>query len=126
MRLAPNGYLRFAQAESFNLNYTDAEGTMAIALSYMGIPAEMMTKLPDNDIGHYAKRILSKFDVMTRHIAWGGERMGLYYWERGASQRPSKVICDRKHSALAEAGEEITSLCPPCWYRRSRAAASPR
>lgn len=103
LRLAPNGYLRFAQAEEFNLNYTGAEGNMAIALSHMGIPAEMVTKLPNNDIGRCAKRMLSKFDVITDHVAWGGERIGLYYLERGASQRPSKVIYDRKHSAIAEA-----------------------
>ena len=103
LRLAPDGYLRFAQADRFNLNYTGAEGNMAIALSYMGIPSEMVTKLPDNEIGRCAKRMLTKFEVETRHIAWGGERLGVYYLERGASQRPSKVIYDRKHSAISEA-----------------------
>ncbi len=103
LRLAPDGYLRLAQADRFNLNYTGAEGNMAIALSYMGIPSELITKLPNNDIGRCAKRMLTKFEVETRHIAWGGERLGVYYLERGASQRPSKVIYDRKHSSIAEA-----------------------
>lgn len=103
VRLSPTGVLRFPQADSFTVNYTGAEGNMAIALAYMGIPAEMVTKFPDNDIGHCAYRMLHKYDVITNHIAWGGERMGLYYLERGASQRPSKVIYDRKHSAIAEA-----------------------
>ncbi len=103
LRLAPDGYLRLAQANNFNLNYTGAEANMAIALSYMGMPAEMVTKFPDNEIGRCAKRMLTKFEVETKHIAWGGERMGVYYLERGASQRPSKVIYDRKHSAVAEA-----------------------
>ena len=97
LRLAPNGYLRFAQADDFNLNYTGAEGNMAIALSYMGIPSEMVTKLPENEIGHCAERTLMKYGVETKHITWGGERLGLYYLERGASQRPSKIIYDRKH-----------------------------
>lgn len=106
VRLAPTGVLRFPQADSFTVNYTGAEGNMAIALAYMGMPAEMVTKFPDNDIGRCAYRMLRKYDVLTDHIAWGGERLGLYYLERGASQRPSKVIYDRKHSSIAEAVPE--------------------
>ncbi len=106
VRLAPEGYLRLSQADRFTLNYTGAEANMAIALSYMGMPAEMVTKFPDNEIGRCAKRMLSKFEVETDHIAWGGERLGVYYLERGASQRPSKVIYDRKHSSIAEADPE--------------------
>ena len=103
VRLAPAGVLRFPQADSITVNYTGAEGNMAIALAYMGMPAEMVTKFPDNDIGRCAYRMLRKYDVITDHIAWGGERLGVYYLERGASQRPSKVIYDRKHSSIAEA-----------------------
>lgn len=106
LRMSPDGYLRFAQAERFNLSYSGAEGNMAIALSYMGMPAEMVTKFPDNDIGRCAKRVLDKYGVTTDHIAWGGDRLGLYYLERGASQRPSKVIYDRKHTAISEAVPE--------------------
>ncbi|MDO5544357.1 MAG: sugar kinase [Eubacteriales bacterium] len=106
VRLAPAGVLRFPQADSFTVNYTGAEGNMVIALAYMGMPAEMVTKFPDNDIGRCAYRMLRKYDVMTDHIAWGGERLGVYYLERGASQRPSKVIYDRKHSSIAEAVPE--------------------
>lgn len=103
LRMSPDGYLRFAQADRFNLSYSGAEGNMAVALSYMGLPTEMVTKLPDNEIGRCAKRALDKWSVGTSHIAWGGERLGLYYLERGASQRPSKVIYDRKHTAISEA-----------------------
>ena len=106
LRLSPDGYLRFAQADRFNASYSGAEGNMAIALSYMGMPAEMVTKLPDNDIGRCAKRVLDKYGVITDHIAWGGDRIGVYYLERGASQRPSKVIYDRKHTAIAEASPD--------------------
>lgn len=102
-RLAPAGYLRLAQADEFTVNYSGAEGNMAIALAYMGMPAEMVTKFPDNEIGRCACRTLKKFGVITDHIAWGGERLGLYYLERGASQRPSKIIYDRKHSSISEA-----------------------
>lgn len=103
LRMSPDGYLKFAQAERFNLSYSGAEGNMAIALSYMGMPAEMVTKFPDNEIGRCAKRTLDKYSVKTDNIAWGGERLGVYYLERGASQRPSKIIYDRKHTAISEA-----------------------
>lgn len=103
LRMSPDGYLRFSQADRFNLSYSGAEGNMAVALSYMGLPTELVTKLPDNDIGRCAKRALDKWSVGTEHIAWGGDRLGLYYLERGASQRPSKVIYDRKHTAISEA-----------------------
>lgn len=103
VRLAPAGYLRFAQADSFTVNYTGAEGNMAIALSYMGVPATLVTKLPDNDIGKCAMRKLAAYGVDTSRIVWGGDRIGVYYLERGASQRPSKIIYDRRDSSIAKA-----------------------
>ena len=106
VRLAPDGYLRFPQADHFNVNYTGAEGNMAVALSYMGMPTRLVTKLPDNEIGRCAMRKMAAYQVDTSHIVWGGERMGLYYLERGASQRPSKIIYDRAGSAIAKAQPE--------------------
>ncbi|NBI67166.1 sugar kinase [Pseudoflavonifractor sp. 60] len=103
VRLAPGGYLRFPQADNFNVNYTGAEGNMAIALSYMGVLSKLVTKLPDNEIGRCAMRKLAAYGVDTSHIVWGGERIGVYYLERGASQRPSKIIYDRAGSAISEA-----------------------
>nr|MBC7243939.1 sugar kinase [Chloroflexota bacterium] len=103
VRLSTEGYLRFAQADRFIVNYTGAEANIAITLSYMGMDACMVTKLPDNDIGKCALRKLAMFGVDTSHITFGGERIGLYYLERGVSQRPSRVIYDRKHSAFSEA-----------------------
>lgn len=103
VRLAPAGYLRFPQADSFTVNYTGAEGNMAIALSYMGVPSTLVTKLPDNDIGRCAMRKLAMYGVDTSRIVWGGDRIGVYYLERGASQRPSKIIYDRRDSAIAKA-----------------------
>ncbi|WP_418482258.1 PfkB family carbohydrate kinase [Dysosmobacter sp.] len=103
VRLAPAGYLRFPQASDFTVNYTGAEGNMAVALAYMGIPSTLVTKLPDNDIGHCAEQKLAQYKVDVSNIIWGGDRIGIYYLERGASQRPSKIIYDRKGSAIAEA-----------------------
>lgn len=110
VRLAPDGYLRFPQADKFNVNYTGAEGNMAITLCYMGMEASVVTKLPDNEIGRCALRKLAMYGVDTSHITFGGERIGLYYLERGASQRPSRIIYDRKHSAFSEA-----SVNEFCW-----------
>lgn len=90
LRMSPDGYLRFSQADRFNLSYSGAEGNMAVALSYMGLPAELVTKLPDNDIGRCAKRALDKWSVGTEHIAWGGDRLGLYYLERGPASAPQR------------------------------------
>jgi 2-dehydro-3-deoxygluconokinase len=106
VRLAPEGYLRFPQADKFNVNYTGSEGNMAITLCYMGMDAAMVTKLPDNEIGRCALRKLAMYGVDTSHITFGGERIGLYYLERGASQRPSRIIYDRKHSAFSEASPD--------------------
>ena len=79
---------------------------MAISLSIMGMEAEFVTKLPENAIADCAMRRLSMYNVRMDHIARGGERIGIYYLERGASQRPSKIIYDRKHSSIAEAVPE--------------------
>ena len=103
---APSGYLRFIQAESFDACYTGAEANVCISLSQYGVPAEYVTRLPRNDISRCAVAALSKFGVGTQHIAYGGERIGVLYLERGASQRPSKVIYDRKHTAICEAQPE--------------------
>lgn len=106
VRLAPAGYLRFSQANELTVNYTGAEGNMAIALSYMGVPATLVTKLPDTAIGRCAEQKLAQYKVDVSNIIWGGDRIGVYYLERGASQRPSKIIYDRRGSAIAEAEPE--------------------
>lgn len=103
LRMSPDGYLRIAQANRFNLSYSGAEANMAVSLAYMGVPTELATKLPENEIGRCAKRAMDHYGVGTSHIAFGGERLGLYYLEKGASQRPSKVIYDRKYSAFSQA-----------------------
>lgn len=102
VRLNPEGYLRFIQADKFVVNYTGAEANVCVSLSMLGADSEFVTKLPDNAIAHVSLATLKKFGVRTDHIAFGGERMGLYYCEKGASQRPSKIVYDRKFTSFAD------------------------
>ncbi len=103
LRLAPEGYTRFAQAERFNATYGGGEANVAVSLSNFGFDTEFVSKIPENEIGQAAINSLRKFGVGTKFITRGGERLGIYYLERGASQRASKVIYDRAGSAIAEA-----------------------
>ena len=98
VRLTPEGYLRFSQADRFLVNYTGAEANMAVALAHMGLSADIVTKLPDNEIAQCALRKMKMYGVNTDRVQLGGDRIGVYYLEKGASQRPSKVIYDRKYS----------------------------
>lgn len=105
LRLNPEGYLKFIQADRFVVNYTGAEANVCTALSYMGVPTEFVTRLPDNLIAECALANLRKFNVGTSYIAKGGDRIGLFYAEKGASQRPSKIVYDRKNSSFATCTE---------------------
>ena len=105
-RLSPVGYKRFVQADRFEVIYGGGEANVAASLANFGMDAAYVTKLPDNDIGRSALRTLRAHGVDTSKIAWGGERLGLYYCEKGASQRPSKVVYDRKYSSISTAARE--------------------
>lgn len=100
---SPRGYLRFSQADCFEVCYTGAEANVCVSLSNFGLHTEYVTRLPNHAIGDNAIMTLRKYGVGTKFIARGGERIGLLYLEKGASQRPSKVIYDRKNSAICEA-----------------------
>ena len=104
VRLSPPGYQRFIQCNQFDINYTGAEATVCVSLSMMGIPTDFVTRLPDNDIARTGLATMRKFGVGVDHVVFGGERMGVFYLEKGASQRPSKVIYDRKFTSIAQAG----------------------
>ena len=106
LRLAPEGYLRFTQAEKFGAVYGGGEANVSVSLANYGIDSAFVTKLPKHDIGQCAVNSLRKFGVDTSMIVRGGERVGIYYNEKGASQRPSKVIYDRAYSAIAMAKPE--------------------
>lgn len=103
LRLAPEGYDRFIQSEKFEATYGGGEANVAVSLANYGFDASFVTKLPKHEIGQAAVNSLRKYGVDTSAIVRGGERVGIYYLEKGASQRPSKVIYDRAGSAIATA-----------------------
>ena len=106
LRLAPEGYYRFAQAETFGATFGGGEANVAVSLANYGLDAAFVTKLPTHEIGQMAVNSLRRYGVDTSYITRGGDRVGLYYLEKGASQRPSKVIYDRAYSAIALASKE--------------------
>src|SRR5690554_6627550 len=103
LRLSTSGQLRFVQSESFDVVYGGGEANVAVSLANYGHDAQFITKLPDHEIGQSAINALRRYGVGTKHIVRGGERVGIYYLETGASMRPSKVVYDRAHSSISEA-----------------------
>ncbi|MDR1733468.1 MAG: sugar kinase [Oscillospiraceae bacterium] len=103
LRLAPEGYLRFVQADRFQATLGGAEANVAVDIANYGGDAAFVSKFPAHEIGQLAINSLRRYGVDTSHIARGGSRLGVYYCEKGASQRPSKVIYDRAGSSIAEA-----------------------
>ncbi|MBQ4486892.1 MAG: sugar kinase [Oscillospiraceae bacterium] len=103
LRLAPEGYYRFVQADTYGATFGGGEANVAVSLANYGIDAKFVTKLPCHEIGQSAVNSLRKYGVDTQFITRGGDRVGIYYLEKGASQRPSKVIYDRAGSAIAKA-----------------------
>ena len=101
MRLNPEGYLRFVQAERFEASYAGGEANVAVSLANYGLDASFVTKLPANPLGESARNEIRRFGVDTSSIVWGGPRLGLYFVEKGASQRASKVVYDRAGSSIA-------------------------
>lgn len=101
LRLAPPGYTRFSQASSFEATYGGGEANVAVSLANFGMDAAFVSKLPTHAIGQSAVNDLRKYGVDTSLITRGGERVGIYYLEKGASQRASQVIYDRAYSAIA-------------------------
>ena len=106
LRLTPPRHERFVQAESFEAVYGGGEANTAVSLSCLGDQAVFVTKLPAHAVGQAAVDALRRYGVDTRHIVRGGERIGIYFMERGADRRPSDIIYDRAHSAFAESSEE--------------------
>lgn len=103
LRLSPEGNDRFIQSECFRIIPGGGEANVAVSLANYGHQSCYVTKLPGHEIGQIALNALRRYGVDTQYICRGGERIGLYYAETGASMRPSKVIYDRAHSAIAEA-----------------------
>ena len=103
LRLSPPGYRRFSQATAFETYYTGAEANVCASLAVMGEDAAFVTRVPDNAIAETGLGELRRLKVDVSGVVRGGERLGIYYCEKGASQRPSKVVYDRMHSGITEA-----------------------
>lgn len=101
LRLSPQGFLRFSQANNFDVVYGGGESNVAVSLANYGIPVDFVTRLPKNDIGQCAMMEMRKQGVGVDKILWGGDRLGIYFLETGAVSRGSKVVYDRAHSAMA-------------------------
>ena len=106
LRLNPESYLRFTQSPKFEATYAGGEANVAVSLANYGMDAAFVTKVPAHDIGQCAINELRRYGVDTSRILRGGSRLGVYYVEKGASQRPSKVIYDRAGSSIATATPE--------------------
>ena len=102
-RFNPEGYLRLVQADKFEVSVAGGEANVAVSLSNYGMDAAFVSKVPSHEVGDYVVRGLRKYGVDTSKIVRGGKRLGVYYVEKGASQRASKVIYDREGSAIATA-----------------------
>lgn len=106
MRLNPEGYLRFVQANSFEVSYAGGEANVAVSLANYGVDAAFVSKVPAHEIGQCVVNELRRYGVDTKYLLRGGPRLGVYYCEKGASQRASKVIYDRAGSSIATAKAE--------------------
>lgn len=105
LRLSPPGFSRFVQAQSLDVTFGGGEANVAVALANYGFDSHFLSKVPKHEIGQACVNHLRRFGVSDRYIVRGGERLGIYFLETGASQRGSKVIYDRAHSA-------VTTLTP--------------
>lgn len=101
LRLSTKDYLKFSQASDFNADFGGSELNVATTIVNFGIDSEFITRLPDNDIGKSALMQMRKHNVATNNIIFGGERLGIYFLENGASVRGSKVVYDRQNSAFS-------------------------
>lgn len=106
MRFNPVGYQRFLQAHTWKASFSGAEANVAMALSNFGLSSFMVSKVPANDIGQCAVNAMRQYGVDTSFVSRGGGRLGVYFLEKGASQRPPKIIYDRAASAFSEAKKE--------------------
>ena len=101
LKLSPPGYGRFVQSCQFNAGYSGAEANVSVSLSNFGIPTRFVTALPTHELGDAAVNALRQFGVDTSFIIRNDNRLGIYFAEKGVSQRPSKVIYDRSDTAIA-------------------------
>ena len=103
LRLSSAGNSRFVQCQQFDACYGGGEANVAVSLANYGHEAYFVSKVPSHEIGQCAVNALRRYGVHTDYVARGGDRLGIYFLETGASMRPSKVIYDRANSSIAEA-----------------------
>lgn len=106
LRLSPPDHTRFVQTNTFDVIYGGGESNVAVSLANYGFDTHFVSKVPKHEIGQSALNHLRRFGVNTDYIARGGDRLGIYYLETGASMRPSKVIYDRAGASIADAQVE--------------------
>lgn len=102
IRLSPPEQQKFRQAVNFDIRFGGAEANVAVSLANFGLPVKYITCVPENELGKAAVQELNKFKVDTSLIQYTGKRLGLYFLEKGADLRPSRVIYDRAHSSFSE------------------------
>ena len=102
LRLATPGFQRFIQSASLNATFGGGEANVAVSLANYGIDTEFVTRLPNNDLADWCVSELRKYNVGTKEIIRGGERVGIYFLETGAVSRSSKVVYDRANSSIAD------------------------
>lgn len=103
LRLSPPRFQIIEQAHAFDAVYGGGEANVAISLSRLGLRSSFISKLPNNPLGVSAEQYLNRFGVTTDHMLYGGDRLGIYFLEKGYSIRSSKVFYDRKNSAITTA-----------------------
>ncbi len=101
LRLSPPGYQRLVQTDSLDVTYGGGESNVAVSLANYGMQSYFVTKVPQNPLGQSAVNHLRRYGVNVDHTQWGGERLGIYFAETGASQRASVVVYDRANSSIA-------------------------
>lgn len=106
LRLQPPGYQRFEQASNFEVVYGGGEANVAVSLANYGEEGVFVTKVPDNAIGQAAINEMRRYGVNTKYMIKGGPRLGIYFCEKGASQRPSNVVYDRANTSISTSQKE--------------------
>jgi 2-dehydro-3-deoxygluconokinase len=128
LRLDPAGFQRIVQADTFEVRYTGAEANAGVSLVNFGIPTRVVSRVPETALGDACLGFLRRHGLDTTYVARGGDRLGLFYLETGAAQRPSKVIYDRENSAIRTPAngeyDWATILADAAWFHFSGTAAA--
>ena len=102
LRLKTPEYLRIVQSNSFEASYGGAEANVAVSLAMLGDQVSFVTKVPTGPVGQAAINEVRRFGVDTKEVVRGGERLGIYFFEKGTNIRPTNVVYDRKYSAMSQ------------------------